>query len=266
MSRLTLSFSSADPLSHLKDLQDGIRKEPQRADLRIFLFQLYCLIGEWGKAANQLAALEELDRDALPLVQTYREAVRCEVLRHDVFAGERTPLILGDPADWIAWLLEAMKLNAGGQHVEAAGLRQRALDAAPPSSGRIDDQPFAWIADGDSRLGPVLEAIVAGKYYWVPLTRLSRIVIDPPADLRDLVWTPATLHFVNGGTSVALIPTRYPGSETSDDNRIRLARATEWVELAADAWSGLGQRMLVTDQGEFALLDIRLLTFDAADG
>ena len=182
MSRLTLSFSSADPLSHLKDLQDRIRKEPQRADLRIFLFQLYCLLGEWVKAANQLVALEELDPEALPLVQTYREAVRCEVLRRDVFAGERTPLILGDPADWIAWMLEAIKLNVGGRPDEAAGLRQRALDLAPASAGQLDEKPFVWLADGDSRLGPILEAIVAGKYYWVPFQRLSRIEIDPPAD------------------------------------------------------------------------------------
>ncbi len=266
MSRLTLSFSSADPLSHLKDLQDRIRKEPQRADLRIFLFQLYCLLGEWGKAANQLVALEELDCDALPLVQTYREAVRCEVLRRDVFAGQRTPLILGDPADWIAWMLEAIKLNVGGRPDEAAGLRQRALDLAPASAGQLDEKPFVWLADGDSRLGPILEAIVAGKYYWVPFQRLSRIEIDPPADLRDLVWAPATLHFANGGSSVALIPTRYPGSETSGDDRLRLARATEWLELGADTWAGSGQRMLVTDEGEFALLDIRVVAFDTADG
>lgn len=266
MSRLTLSFSSTDPLSHLKELQDRIRKEPQRADLRIFLFQLYCLLGEWGKAANQLTTLEELDRDALPLVQTYREAVRCEVLRRDVFAGERTPLILGDPADWIAWMLEAMKLNVAGRHEEAAALRQRALDAAPASAGRLDDTPFAWVADGDSRLGPILEAIINGKYYWVPMHRLSRLEIDPPADLRDLVWAPATLDFANGGNSVALIPTRYPGSEASGDDRIRLARATEWIELGGGAWAGSGQRMLVTDEGEFALLDIRKLTFDPVDG
>lgn len=266
MPNLTLNFSSADPLVHLKELQDRIRREPQRADLRIFLFQLYCLLGEWGKAANQLAALEELDKEALPLVQTYREAVRCEVLRRDVFAGERTPLILGDPADWIAWMLEALKLAARGRHEEAAGLRQQALDAAPTSAGRLDDKPFAWIADGDSRLGPVLEAVVNGKYYWVPFHRLSRITIDPPVDLRDLVWTPATFDFVNGGSSVALIPTRYPGSEASNEDRIRLARATEWIELGGNAWAGSGQRMLVTDEGEYALLDIRVVTFDTADG
>ena len=266
MSRLTLTFSSVDPLSHLQDLQDRIRKEPQRPDLRIFLFQLYCLRGEWVKAANQLNALEELDKESLALVQTYREALRCEALRKEVFAGERTPLILGDPADWVALMIEALKLHAKGKPVEAGQLRAQALEAAPATPGRIGEQPFAWLADGDSRLGPLLEAIVNGKYYWIPMHRLKRLEIEAPADLRDLVWAPVTIDFANGGTSVALVPTRYPGSETSADDRIRLARLTEWIEIGSDAWAGMGQRMLVTDTGEFALLETREVTFDASNG
>jgi protein involved in temperature-dependent protein secretion len=34
---------------------------------------------------------------------------------------------------------------------------------------------FAWLADADVRLGPVLEAIVDGKYYWIPFGNLSAI-------------------------------------------------------------------------------------------
>jgi hypothetical protein len=38
---------------------------------------------------------------------------------------------------------------------------------------------------------------------------------DVIEDLRDVVWMPAHLQFENGGESVALIPTRYPGSAAS---------------------------------------------------
>ena len=41
----------------------------------------------------------------------------------------------------------------------------------------------------------------------------AQITIDEPEDLRDVVWMPAHFQFDNGGESVALIPTRYPGSE-----------------------------------------------------
>lgn len=263
---IKLDFSSADPLDNLKEVQDRIRKEPGRADLRIFLFQLYCLMGEWGKAGNQLDTLSELDPQTASMVRTYTETLRCEVLRKEVFAGTKTPLILGDPTDWLAGLLEALSLNAKGHHAEAQASRDHAFAAAPATAGSIDGQPFAWIADADPRIGPVLEAIVNGKYYWVPVQRLSRIVLDPPADLRDMVWMPATLTFANGGENVALIPSRYPGTEASGDHQLQLARRTEWRDLGAETYAGLGQRMLATDQGEYALLDIREISLSPVNG
>ncbi len=264
MTSLNLSFTSSDPVGQLPALQEQIRKQPQRSDLRIFLFQTYCLIGEWGKAANQLNAIEELDSQADSLVKTYREAVRCEVYRKQVFAGQRVPLLLGDPPDWIAPMLEAIKLDAAGEPAAAAQLRTRALESAPVRAGRANGDGFEWIADADSRIGPLLEMIVNGKYYWVPMQRVERLEIEAPADLRDFVWTPAMLTLVNGGIHAALVPTRYPGSEVATDNRLRMARATEWRELGPDAYAGLGQRMFATDASDIALLDLRELMFETA--
>ena len=259
---LAMQFSSADPLAHFDDLRRMIQKQPQRSDLRIFLFQVYCVQGEWMKAGTQLDVLLELDPSSKPMVETYREALRCEVLRRDVFDGKRSPLVLGAPQDWLAGMLEALRLDADGHHDAAAQMRASSLEAAPATSGTLDDAPFAWLADADSRLGPVIEAIINGKYYWVPVSRLMRVEIDKPADLRDFVWTPATLTLENGAANVALIPTRYPGSEKETDQALRLARATDWREQPGGAWHGVGQRMLTTDQAETALLDVRVLTFD----
>ena len=228
-------------------------------DLRIFLFQVYCLQAAWTKAGSQLQVIEGLDAQALPMVQTYREALRCELLRRSVFAGTRTPLVLGDPQDWLAWLLEANRLQSQGHLDQARELRAKAMDAAPATSGNINGEPFEWLADADSRLGPVLEAVLNGKYYWIPLQRLTRVEVDPPADLRDLVWTPVTLTFTSGGSNVALLPTRYPGAEDLSDDKLRMARSTEWTALAEDIWVGHGQRTLVTDQAEIALMDVRLI-------
>ena len=259
---LAMQFSSADPLANFDELRRMIQKQPQRSDLRIFLFQIYCVQGEWIKAATQLDVLLELDPSSKPMVETYREALKCEALRREVFDGKRSPLVLGAPQDWLAMLIEALRVDAEGRPDAAAGLRASALEAAPATSGKLDDAPFAWLADADSRLGPVIEAIVNGKYYWVPVSRLIRIEIDKPADLRDFVWAPATLTLENGAASVALIPTRYPGTERETDNALRLARATDWREQPGGAWHGVGQRMLTTDQAEVALLDVRVLSFD----
>jgi type VI secretion system protein ImpE len=206
--------------------------------------------------------LLELDPSSKPMVETYREALRCEALRREVFDGKRSPLVLGAPQDWLAMMIEALRVDAEGRPDAAAELRVRALEIAPATSGKLDDVAFAWLADADSRLGPVIEAIVNGKYYWVPVSRLMRIEIDKPADLRDFVWTPATLTLENGAVNVALIPTRYPGTERETDNALRLSRATDWREVPGGAWHGVGQRMLTTDQAELALLDARVIAFD----
>ena len=69
---------------------------------------------------TQLQVVGELDAKTLAMVQTYREALRCEALRADVFAGKRSPLFFGKPAEWMALLLSALKMSAENHHAEAA--------------------------------------------------------------------------------------------------------------------------------------------------
>jgi type VI secretion system protein ImpE len=248
----------------LSQLQQEVRRQPADARLRIFLFQLLCVRGEWNRALTQLNVAGELDAAALLMVQTYREALRCEVYRADVFSGQRMPMALGEPDAWFASLLQSLVVAAEGHAESAVELRQRAFDAAPSTPGKLNGESFEWIADGDSRLGPCLELIISGRYYWVPFHRIRRIDLEPPADLRDFVWTPAQVTWANGGEAVALIPTRYPGTEAAPDPALRLSRRTEWQQQSGQTYFGLGQRALVTDNAETALLDVRRIDIDPA--
>lgn len=251
----------------LSALQGQVRAQPADAKLRVFLFQLLVLSGQWERALNQLTVSGELDSANLAMVQTYREAIRCEILRERVFAGDTSPLIFGQPEQWLANLVVALGLSANQQFAEAAGVRAEAFDAAPTTSGSIDGQAFEWLADADSRLGPVLEAVVNGRYYWIPFCRLSKIILEAPNDLRDLVWLPAQLTWSNGGGSVALIPSRYPASEKAEDNALKLGRKTEWLEVFDGQFHGFGQRMLTSDIADHALFEVReiVLNSDACD-
>jgi type VI secretion system protein ImpE len=257
-------IKTADTQAALKALSDQIRAKPADAKLRVFLTQLLCVVGQWERALNQLTVAAELDALAVPMKQMYGEAIRCEGLRADVFAGKRTPMIFGEPDEWLALLIESLLRAGRGESDAAEQLRVRAFDQAPVTPGRIDGAAFEWLADADMRLGPVLEAFVNGKYYWIPFARLSHIKIEPPEDLRDYVWMPAHLQFSNGGESLALIPTRYPESQASSQGEIQLARKTEWQEIRADVWTGLGQRILGTDVGDHALMDIREIVFESS--
>ena len=73
------------------------------------------------------------------------------------------------------------------------------------------------------------------------------------------------LEFVNGGQAVGVIPTRYAGSEGSDDSHVALGRKTVWQEPIPEVFVGLGQRVLATDGGEHPLMEIRAIVIDGAE-
>lgn len=247
----------------LDALQGAVRKNASDVKLRVFLFQLLAVMGQWPRALTQLNVAGELDPLTLPMVQTYREAIQCEALRADIFGGKRAPLIFGEPQPWLAQLIDALQHDAT-EPGRAAAARAQALEAAPGSSGNIDGVPFAWLSDADQRLGPVLEAIVNGRYFWIPFCRIARIELEAPGDLRDAVWTAASFTWSNGAQTVGLIPTRYNGTVATGDDALLLARRTEWVANGPHGDAGIGQRMLASDAGEYALMDTRVIAFDVA--
>ena len=260
-------LADGDPKGALDALKQEVRKAPREATLRTFLFQLFCVFGEWDRALTQLTVAAELDPLALPMAEAYRTLIRCEMVRQGVFTGARTPTVFGHPLPWVPLLIEANRLLATGSFAAAAGLRDQAFDQAEAVAGTANDQPFEWIADADPRLGPMLEAVLDGTYYWIPLQNVAAIKIEAPVDLRDQVWMPVDFTWTNGGTSIGFIPTRYPGSETAQDGLLALGRRTEWVEHgpAEHGWAlGLGQRMFATDDADVALMDLRQLSLAPA--
>jgi type VI secretion system protein ImpE len=269
------SLRNADLASSLKSLQAEVRDNPAEPKHRIFLFQLLSILGQWDRALGQLNVLRDMSADSLSLAQTYQETLNCEALREAVFAGKRSPLLFGEPEPWMALMLESLKLASQGNLAESAAMREKALEEAPAVSGSIspfpkksDDEyasvesfPFEWIADADSRIGPFLEAIVNGKYFWIPFHRIRSMALEKVADLRDLVWLPARFEWENEGETVGFVPTRYPDSQSQIDDHLRLGWKTEWNNLGAETYVGLGQRILTTDVDEYPLTSIHKVEF-----
>lgn len=257
----------------LIELKKIIQKNPAEPKHRIFLFQLLSVFGKWESALHQLQILGELDASALGLAALYSSAVRCEQLRSQVFSQGVKPTIFGEPQRWLALMCHAIELDAHSQHAQAAKLRHEALELAPASSGEIltRDQKhcrFQWLCDADRRFGPVIEAIIQGKFYLVPMERIQNITFEPPTDLRDLIWSKAVFTWINGGQLPALIPVRYPGSETSLDSKVQLAATTLWatgatVESNDPSQIGLGQRLYATDQEDIPILQIQRIQFQS---
>jgi type VI secretion system protein ImpE len=239
----------------LAGLQEQVRANPADARLRVFLFQLQSVLGNWEKAMTQLKVLADLNPETMMLARIFGPVVNCEIFRAEVFQGKRSPIIFGEPMEWLGLLLRANEHVGRGEYAAAQPLREQAFETAPATPGKLNGQDFEWIADADPRLGPVLEVILDGKYYWVPFCRIQRIAMEKPSDLRDLVWKPAVFVWANGGEASGHIPTRYPGAESSKDSALRLARKTDWLERAGGYTLGLGQRLLATESNEVPLLE-----------
>jgi type VI secretion system protein ImpE len=257
-------FKSGNLAACIEELQSEVRKRPADAKLRIFLAQVFMITGEWVRALDQLGVVAEMEAAAIPMVHAYRSAIQCEQLRRDVFRGIRSPLVFGDPQPWVAQLVQALSLQSQGHYAEANATRAQALQAAPAVAGTLNGSEFEWIADADSRIGPVLEVLLNGAYYWVPFEHIRKVTVEIPADARDLVWIPAEFTWTNGGQAYGMIPVRYPESERSGDDGVRLSRKTDWQPIGGDAYAGLGQRVLSTSGDELGLLEVRELAMAAS--
>jgi type VI secretion system protein ImpE len=261
-------MSDADELLRAGDLDGAraalvntIRGAPTDQPARLFLFQLLCLSGEWDKAQTHLRSLASLTPEAQMLAVNYNLAIEAERVRAEVFAGKAPPALLVTSSPWAAELAVALGAVCEGHMDEAIAHRDAAFDAAPDTPGDLNGVAFDWLADGDSRFGPALEAIIAGRWGLVPFDAIERIESEGPKDLRDLVWLPAQVAFKTGQSVNAMLPVRYPGSENADDTAIRLARRTDWTD---EPWGSRGQgqhEWSLSDGSDVGLLALRRLVF-----
>jgi type VI secretion system protein ImpE len=243
---------------------DTIRANPQALAPRMALFQLDCVTGVWQRARAQLATMAKLDPEAALFAQLYERLIQSEGEREAVFAGRVPPVAVGEPSAWMAMLAKALEFEAKGDAASARDFRARALEEAPARPGSIDGADFAWIMDADPRLGPTLEVVVDGNYRWLALENVLRLRAPPPKALRDAVWQKVDLTLANKSEIRAFVPVRYPGSASHPNEAVQLARLTIWENDEDETERGYGQRLLATDAGDRALLDLRRLEFTSA--
>jgi type VI secretion system protein ImpE len=240
-----------------KALVEIVRNDPQNEQARMFLFQLFALTGEWQKAKLQLTTLAQLSPEAQMLSVAYGQAIEAELQRADALAGKAPVPVHGCSEGWPVELADAIGHLARGEVEAGESLRNTAFDAAPDTPGRFNDVPFDWVADADPRFGPTCEAIIAGRWGLLPFTLVEQIESAGATALRDLVWYPVEIAFRSGQSIAAMLPSRYPGTESSEISEECMGQATRWT-----GDSGVGQHLLTFSSGEDAgLLTLRSMVF-----
>lgn len=256
-------LAAGDIAGARQQLIDEVRANPGDIPVRMFLFQIFALVGEYERAKAQLETIAKLDPQARMLAVAYNQCMDAEALRARVFAGEEQAPILAK-VEWGSTLAQALQAGQSGA-AEAEALYAEAFDAAPTSAGTTDSGlEFEWIADADPRLGPVTEAIIAGRYGLMPFAALENLTITEPVDLRDTIWIPAEFGLIQGARVAGFIPARYPGSEAAQDTGIVRGVSTEWVG-DEEAGHYIGHRLFAfSDGSDLPLQQLRKVEFRAA--
>ena len=211
-----------------------LRSNPTDAQRRTFLFELLCFAGNLGRADKQLEILRAGGQEAELGVALYRSALHAEQTRHAMFQSGDYP------------------------HTTAS-------DAV---GGVLNGAPFSTLCDADPRIGARLELFAAGSYLWVPFAHIASIRMEPPRRLRDLLWIPALVATGPGFRGIelgeVLLPVLTPLASLHPSDAVRLGRVTEWQTLPDGSQAPVGQKMLLVDDEEVPILEIRELEITPA--
>jgi type VI secretion system protein ImpE len=217
----------------IEALAAELRDSPGDLDRRTFLFGLLCFAGAYDRAERQLDVLERLgDPGAAVGVKLYRDTLSAERQRQNSFRdASPSEARNGVPADL---------------------------------SGVLNGRTFSTVGDADPRVGAALEFFAGARYCSIPFHQVISLRAAPPVELCDLVWLPADLQVMSEGEVVALgsvlLPVLTPLTWEHDSGQVRLGRETHWHDLPSGASIPLGQKLLVADDEELPILELRELS------
>jgi type VI secretion system protein ImpE len=236
---------------------EQVRGAPTDRGKRLFLAELCCFSGDLERADKQLDVLFTPDAPDVVQLTLFRQLVRGELARREVFGQGRVPEFLAQPSDALKMRLEALIHLRAGKTAEAAAALAKAEEQRPAVTGTCDGTTFDDFRDLDDLTAAVLEVITAnGNYYWVPLESVELLEFHKPERARDLYWRPAHLIVKDGPDGVVYVPALYFGSHTAADEAVKLGRGTTWQGGDTEPYRGQGLREFLIGDGSKSILEI----------
>jgi len=248
----------------------AVRKTPADIGVRVLLAELLLFSGNAERADTVLDACGDLDPTAAVVVAEFRQLLRGEMARRQLFSEGRVPEFLGEPTAAQRLALSALVALREGNAAEAAKLLAEAEEARIHPAGSGPDGPFDDMRDGDDVLSTCFEVITTtGKYFWIPPERVASVEFHPMKRPRDLFWRRATMSVASGPDGDVYLPTIYPplqAGAAEPTDALRLGRATDWVQIGSNGPTrGVGAVTLVVGEEPKTWLEMGSLTFRVAE-
>jgi type VI secretion system protein ImpE len=247
----------------------AVRGAPAEAGPRLLLAEFLLFSGNAQRADTLLDALTTMEPAVAVPVAAFRQLLRAEEARRQVWTEGRVPEFLGAPPAHVMRLLEALVALRGGDAAEAGRLAREAEAARPPSAGTANGTAFDDFRDGDDLCAGFLEVLTTtGKYFWIPTERIAEAQFHKPERPRDLFWRRVTMSVRDGPDGDVFVPALYLPSDPAQADPIRLGRATEWIGGDGAPGNGpvrgLGQRMFLVGEEGRTVMELAELTFSGA--
>ncbi len=255
------AFKAGDIEAAVAAATAAVKAAPREAGARWLLSEMLLFAGEFERADRALDAV--IEDSPSPTVMEFRQLLRAEVVRRQVFTEGRVPKFQGDdPTEAQKAAAEAVTLLRAGDHAGAAAAAAGVEAQRPRTSGKIDGVAFDDLRDADDVLAAFVEVhTAAGEYMWVPIERLRALSFDEPKRPRDLYWRRCTIEAKDGQEGVVYMPTIYPWTAKDMPNPLRLGRGTEWQDDAGLV-RGLGMREFLIGEDAKSLAELTEVTFD----
>ncbi len=245
----------------IEALNAVVKSKPTDINARGFLCELLCFAGNHQRVDTLLDQMQGLDTSLAVPLALFRQLVRADHAREQLYAEGRLPEFVGQPADWVKLHLEATIAMREGKTADAAGLLADAEAKRPTIPGTRDGKAFDDIRDLDDLLGGIAEVYTTnGKFYWIPLDLVIECEFRPAQRPRDLLWRHAHMIVKDGPEGDVYLPALYAGSSKATDPNLRLGRGTDWVGEEGAPIKGVGQRCLLIGEEDVPLLEINSLS------
>lgn len=246
-----------------------VKANPTDVKARTFLFELSCFAGNWERAEKQLDVIGHQDVNAMIGSHIFRQNIKAEQSRLRLFAADHKPDFIMTPPDYVIGLLAANNRIREGNYEKARELLDQIEESRPAFACTIDGVKASDFRDYNDLTSCVFEVIVKDTYIWLPMEQVEKIEFIAPKSLRDLFWIQAKVETTNGTNGEMFFPALYANSFKSDNDQVRLGKASDWKDVGSDIYAGEGMRLFQVGDGHRAISDLTEIEFapttDVAD-
>jgi type VI secretion system protein ImpE len=243
----------------------AVKRAPTDLGARVLLAEMLAFSGNAERADVILDAASDIEPAAAVAVAEFRQLLRAEVARRQLFRDGRVPEFLGEPNASQRSALAALVASRAGDSAEAARCAAEAEAARIHAAGKHGTTAFEDMRDADDILTGSFEVLTTtGKYYWIPIERVAHVEFHAPKRPRDLLWRRASMSVTDGPDGDVYIPTTYAPPEGMADDALLLGRATDWVGPEAGPVRGLGLRTFLLGEHAATIMELGTLDFTRA--